>query len=235
MGAMALFGEKYTDKVRAVRIGSSSIELCGGTHVSNTGAIGLFKIISESSVAAGVRRIEGTTGLGVLNLLGEKEGCIKNVASILKAQENAIVKKAEAIQNELKEAKREIESLSGKMSEIKAEALLNNMTEVGPYKLIAAKVEANAQGARALADTVKAKYDNGVAVFAFVEGGKLGLCVSCGKDAVKSGAHAGNIIKEICAIANGRGGGRPDSAMSGGADPSKVNEVLDAVKVILTR
>ncbi len=235
MGAMALFGEKYTDKVRAVRIGSSSVELCGGTHVSNTGSIGLFKIISESSVAAGVRRIEGTTGLGVLTLLGEKEGAIKNVAAALKSQENAIVKKAESIQNELKEAKREIESLSGKISEIKAEALLNNAAEVGPYKLIVAKVDTNAQGARALSDTVKAKYDNGVCVFAYVEGGKLGLCCACGKEAVKLGAHAGNIIKEISALANGRGGGRPDSAMSGGADPAKAQLALDAVKAILER
>ncbi len=235
MGAMALFGEKYTDKVRAVRIGSSSIELCGGTHVSNTGSIGLFKIISESSVAAGVRRIEGTTGLGVLNLLGEKEGVIKNVASALKSQENAVVKKAEAIQNELKEAKREIESLNGKMSEIKAQALLNNTVAVGPYSLITAMVDTNAAGARGLADTVKAKYDNGVCVFAFVEGGKLGLCAACGKEAVKLGAHAGNIIKEISALANGRGGGRPDSAMSGGADPAKAQDALNAVKSILER
>ena len=234
MGAMALFGEKYGAEVRVVKIGSSSTELCGGTHVSNTGEIGLFKILTETSVAAGVRRIEGTTGLGVLALLAEKEGLIVDCAKELKAQNPAtIAQKASALQSEIKDVKRELESANAKLAEIKTESLLSGIKTVGGFKLLTAKVEMKPDGARNLCDTVKSKYSDSVAVFAAVSDGKLNFVAAVGQDAVKMGAHAGNILKDISAIAGGKGGGRPDSAMSGGKDLDKIDEALARVEEIL--
>ena len=234
MGAMALFGEKYGAEVRVVKIGSSSTELCGGTHVSNTGEIGLFKILTETSVAAGVRRIEGTTGLGVLALLAEKEGLIVDCAKELKAQNPAtIAQKANALQSEIKDVKRELESANAKLAEIKTESLLSGIKTIGGFKLLTAKVEMKPDGARSLCDTVKSKYSDSVAVFAAVSDGKLNFVAAVGQDAVKMGAHAGNILKDISAIAGGKGGGRPDSAMSGGRDLDKIDEALARVEEIL--
>jgi len=234
MGAMALFGEKYGDTVRVVKIGGSSTELCGGTHVSNTGAIGLFKVISESSVAAGVRRIEGTTGLGVLNLLSEKEDLIVDTARELKAQNPAtIAKKAQSLQSEIKEMKRELDSANSKISEMQTEALFSGMKTVGAYKLLTARIDVRPDAARLLCDTIKAKHPDAVAVFAAVSDGRLNFVAAAGAEAVKAGAHAGNILKDISAICGGKGGGRPDSAMSGGNDLSKINEALARVEEIL--
>ena len=234
MGAMALFGEKYGSTVRVVKIGETSTELCGGTHVGNTGEIGLFKIISESSVAAGVRRIEGTTGIGVLNLLAEKESLILDCAKELKAQNPAtIVQKAQSLQNEIKSTHKELESANARLAEIKTESLLSGIKTVGKFKLLVAKVEMKPDAARGLCDTVKSKYSDSVAVFAAVTDGKLNFVASAGADAVKAGAHAGNILKEISAITGGKGGGRPDSAMSGGRDLDKVDEALSRVEAIL--
>ncbi len=234
MGAMALFGEKYGDSVRVVKIGSSSLELCGGTHVSSTGEIGLFKIISESSVAAGVRRIEGTTGLGVLTLMAEKDAVLQECRATLKAPNvQGLTAKAQSLQAEMKELRRELESANAKLSEIKTASLLDNIETVGPFRLVVGKVDVKPDAARALTDTVKSKYSDGVAVFAVVCDGKLNFVAGAGKDAVAKGAHAGNILKEISAITGGKGGGRPDSAMSGGKDLDKVDEALARVKEIL--
>ena len=235
MGAMALFGEKYGASVRVVKIGESSTELCGGTHVSNTGEIGLFKILSETSVAAGVRRIEGTTGLGVLTLLAEKETLITDCARELKAQNPAtIVHKAQSLQSEIKDTRRELESANARLAEIKTESLLAGIKTVGKFKLLVARVDMKTDGARGLCDTVKSKYSDAVAVFAAVNDGKLNFVASAGADAVKAGAHAGNILREISAIAGGKGGGRPDSAMSGGRDLDKIDEALARVEAILS-
>ena len=235
MGAMALFGEKYGSTVRVVKIGSTSTELCGGTHVSNTGEIGLFKIISESSVAAGVRRIEGTTGIGVLELLAEKETLILDCAKELKAQNpNTIVQKAQSLQNDIKNTNKALESANARLAEIKTESLLSSIKTVGKFKLLCAKVEMRPDAARGLCDTVKSKYSDAVAVFAAIDGDKLNFVASAGADAVKAGAHAGNILKEISAITGGKGGGRPDSAMSGGRDLDKVDEALSRVEEILS-
>ena len=234
MGAIALFGEKYGDTVRVVKIGSSSTELCGGTHVSSTGEIGLFKIISETSVAAGVRRIEGTTGLGVLSLLSEKESLIGECAKELKAQNpSTITAKAKSLQSEIKEVRRELESANARLAEIKTESLLSGIKTVGNFRLLTAKVDMRPDGARGLCDTVKSKYSDAVAVFAAVSDGKLNFVAAAGADAVKAGAHAGNILKEISVICGGKGGGRPDSAMSGGRDLDKIDEALARVEVIL--
>ena len=236
MGAMALFGEKYGDVVRVVKIGSSSTELCGGTHVSNTGAIGLFKIISESSVAAGVRRIEATTGLGVLSLLAEKDELIHEVAKELKSPNvSQLVKRAGAIQAEIKEIRRELDSANSKLSEIKTASLLSSLKEVGKYKLLTARVDMAPDACRALCDTAKAKHPDIVCVFAAVSGDKLNFVAAAGVEAVKNGAHAGNILKEISVICDGRGGGRPDSAMSGGKNLAKIDEALATVEKILAK
>ena len=234
MGAMALFGEKYGSEVRVVKIGSTSTELCGGTHVSNTGNIGLFKVISESSVAAGVRRIEGTTGLGVLTLLGERDALISATAKELKSPNvTGIAKKAESLQAEIKELKRELDSANSQIANAKAEALFSGIKTVGKFKLLAAKVDMRPDQARGLCDTVKDKYSDGVAVFAAVADGKLNFAVAAGADAVKAGAHAGNILREIATICGGKGGGRPDSAMGGGKDIDKIPEALAKAEEIL--
>ena len=234
MGAMALFGEKYGSEVRVVKIGSTSTELCGGTHVSSTGNIGLFKVISESSVAAGVRRIEGTTGLGVLTLLGERDALIRDTAKELKSPNvNGIAKKAESLQAEIKELRRELDSANSQIANAKAEALLAGIKTVGKFKLLAAKVEMRPDQARGLCDTVKDKYSDAVAVFAAVSDGKLNFAVAAGADAVKAGAHAGNILREVAAICGGKGGGRPDSAMGGGRDIDKIPEALAKAEEII--
>ena len=235
MGAMALFGEKYGNIVRVVKIGSSSTELCGGTHANNTGELGLFKIISESSVAAGVRRIEGTTGTGVLALLSERDELIHSTAKELKAQNPAaIAKRAQSLQAEMKELRRELETANAKLTEIKTESLLSSLETVGSFKLLLAKVEMRPDAARALSDTVKSKYPDGIAVFAAISDGKLNFVAAAGADAVKAGAHAGNILREISAICGGKGGGRPDSAMSGGRDLDKVDEALARAREIVS-
>ncbi len=234
MGAMALFGEKYGDTVRVVKIGTSSTELCGGTHVASTGEIGLFKIISETSVAAGVRRIEGTTGLGVLQLLEEKQSLINETAQVLKVPNpNNIAKKAQSVQGELKDARRELEASNAKLAEIKTEGLLSGIKPVGKFLLLTATVEMKPDAARALCDSVKAKYANGVAVIAVVNEGKLNFVAAAGKDAVAAGAHCGNILREVSAVTGGKGGGRPDSAMSGGRDLDKIGEALKKAEDIL--
>ena len=235
MGAMALFGEKYGDVVRVVKIGVDSTELCGGTHVQNTGNIGLFKVISESSVAAGVRRIEGTTGLGVLALLSERDGLIEATARELKAPNvNNIAQKAKGLQGEIKELRRELDSANSKLSEIKTESLISGIKTVGKVKLLCAKLEGmRPDQVRGLSDTVKAKYSDAVCVFAAVSDGKLNFVAAAGADAVKAGAHAGNILKDISAICGGKGGGRPDSAMSGGRDIDKIPEALARAEEIV--
>ncbi|MBR5140734.1 MAG: alanine--tRNA ligase [Clostridia bacterium] len=236
MGAMALFGEKYGDSVRVVAIGSSSLELCGGTHVSSTGEIGLFKVISESSVAAGVRRIEATTGLGVLSLLSDKENLILETARELKSQDvNAIAKKAASLQAEIKETKRALESANSKISEMKSKAMLDSVKEIGRFKTLITRVDSRPDEARGLCDSFKSKFSDGIIVLAAVCDGKLNFVAAAGADAVKSGAHAGNILKEISAVCGGKGGGRPDSAMSGGKDIDKVADALKLAEEIISK
>ena len=234
MGAMALFGEKYGTSVRVVSIGKSSLELCGGTHVSSTGEIGLFKIISESSVAAGVRRIEATSGLGVLSLLADKEELILNTARELKSQDvNAIAKKAASLQAEIKETKRQLESANSKISEMKSKAMLDSVEKIGAFSVLCEKIEARPDEARGLCDSFKARFEDGIIVLAAVFEGKLSFVAAAGSEAVKKGAHVGNVLKEISAVCGGKGGGRPDSAMSGGKDIEKVADALALAKKII--
>ena len=234
-GAMALFGEKYGSTVRMVKMGSFSTELCGGTHMDNTGKLGLFKIISESSVAAGVRRIEGTTGLGVLDLLAEKDALLSETARELKAPSAAdLPKKVSALQSELKTAKAEIESLEAKMASAKLSAIADNCTEVGAFHLYTAKAEGvSVDAARNVCDNLKASDASAVVLMAVIGDGRLNFVAGCGKDALKSGAHAGNLVKQIAAICKGGGGGRPDNATAGGKDLTKVDEALSAAPAIV--
>ena len=236
MGAMALFGEKYGDKVRVVSIGSGSMELCGGTHVNNTGAIGLFKVISETSVAAGVRRIEGTTADGVLALLAERDKLITDTARELKTPSaQALAQKAGAVQAEMKELRRQLESANAKLNEIKTAGLVDSVRQVGKVKLLTAVVnDMRPDAVRGLCDTVKAKYPDAVCIFAAVSEGKLNFVAAAGAEAVKASAHAGNILKDISVICGGRGGGKPDSAMSGGKDIDKIDEAMKRAEELVS-
>ena len=234
MGAMALFGEKYGDTVRVVKIGKSSTELCGGTHVANTGNIGLFRILSESSVAAGVRRIEGTTGLGVLSLLGEKEETLASLAHELKAPSvSDLSRRASALQAELKEAKAALAAAESKLAVAELSTLLDKAETVGKVRLLATKMQGTTDAARTICDAIKEKYSDMVAVLAVVDGEKLGFVACAGADAVKAGAHAGKLVSLAASITGGRGGGRPDNAQAGGKDTSKIEEALAAVKAAL--
>ena len=234
-GAMALFGEKYGSVVRMVKMGSFSTELCGGTHCNNTGKIGLFKIVSESSVAAGVRRIEAVTGLGVLRLIAEKDELLAEAASELKVQNvSDIVKKAAALQNELHNAKKEIDILNSKLASTKLNGILSSAKQIGAVKLISARLDdMQIDAARALADDIKAKYADTVAVLAVLSDGKLNFIAVAGKDAIAAGAHAGKLVGAVASVCGGKGGGRPDNAMAGGKDLDKVDEALLAAETAL--
>ncbi len=235
MGAMALFGEKYGEVVRVVAAADTSIELCGGTHVDNTSKIGLFHIISESSVAAGVRRIEAVTGEGVLNVLYNNISLANEAANALKAQNaNEIAKRATAVMDELKETKRLLEKAETKLAGGKINDILANAVNVSDIKLAVSRLDGvTADELRKMTDTVKANNDDTVIVLAAVNGEKLTFCAACGKAAVKSGAHAGNLVREIAKLTGGNGGGKPDSAMAGGKDTSKADEALSKAIDIL--
>ena len=230
LGAMALFGEKYGNIVRVVRMGDFSIELCGGTHVDNTAKIGLFKILSEASVAAGVRRIEATTGTGVLALISRERQLINDTARELKAQNTSdIVRKAVQLTSELREARREIETLNSKLASSKLSTILATTTPVGSCRLIASRLDdTDLEVARSLADEIKASNADAVAVLAVVSDNKLNFIAVAGKDAVAKGAHAGKLVGAVAAVTGGKGGGRPDNAMAGGRDISKIDSALAA-------
>ena len=229
-GAMALFGEKYGDVVRVVTMGDDCVEFCGGTHVAKTGQLGVFKIIAEASVAAGVRRIEAATGMGVLELLREAEGQLSACAKELKLENKTEVpNKVASVVKELKEKERTIEALNAKIAGGQVEDLFKNTIEVGSMKLIFAKMEAASEELRTLGDQVKSRANDVIAVFAGVDGAKGTVLAVCGSDAVKAGAHAGKLVKEITALLGGKGGGRPDSAMGGISDIAGIDGIKDKV------
>ncbi len=234
-GALALFGEKYGKTVRVVKMGEFSTELCGGTHTDNTGKLGLFKILSETSVAAGVRRIEAVTGLGVLSLLAEKDHLIAETARGLRANSPAdLPAKAAGMQQEAAKLKKEIEGLQAKLALGKLDAILASSQTVGAVKLCTADIkDMSVETARSLCDKLRDRDAAIVAVLSVQDGEKLNFVACCGKDAVKAGAHAGMLLKEVSAVTGGKGGGRPDAATSGGKDTAKVPEALEAAKTIL--
>ncbi len=235
MGAMALFGEKYGDIVRVIKMGEISTEFCGGTHVDNTAQIGLFKIVSESSVAAGVRRIEAVTGRGVLRLLVEKDGLIHETAEKLKVNNPAdIAVKAAQLHSELNAAHKEIDALNGKIAASRVDDLVGKAVTVGAVRLITADLGAVAADiARTMNDRIKEQCSDAVIVLAITADGKLNFLAAAGKDAVAHGAHAGKLVGSVAAITGGKGGGRPDNAMAGGADTTKIAEALASAKATL--
>ena len=238
LGAMALFGEKYGDVVRVDSAGDFSVELCGGTHADNTAKLGLFKIVSESSVAAGIRRITAVTGFGVLKHIENDERIMQSAAAAMKLGNVAeLDKRAATLSAEVKAKDRELAELRSEISALKAGSLMDSARQVGGVRLITAEVEVSNPGElRSMCDTAR---DNGadiVAVFAGVnkEKGTLNFACACGADAIKLGAHAGNIVRETAKIAGGSGGGKPDSAMAGAKDASKADEALAAVDSIVS-
>ena len=232
LGAMALFGEKYGDVVRVVNVPDKSIELCGGTHIDNTAKIGLFKIVSEASVAAGVRRIEAVTGLNVLKLIDDYKNLAAETAVALKASsEKDIARRAEQLTKELRDTEKQLEKAEAKIASSKIDGLLQNAKEIGGLRVVVGLLDGTSSDElRKTADTIKNQNGDVIAVLAAVNEGKLTFCVSCGKAAVAKGAHAGNLVREIAKIAGGNGGGKPDLAMAGGKDISKVNDALGAVQ-----
>ena len=233
-GAMALFGEKYDQKVRVVSMGDFSKELCGGTHVKNTSSIMLFKIVSEAGIAAGVRRIEALTGNGVIEYYKKQEAMLNEVAKALKAQPAEVAEKITHLQAEVKSLQSENESLKSKLAQGSLGDVMNQIVDVKGVKLLAAKVEGvDMNGLRDLGDQLKEKIGEGVVVLAAVNSGKVNLLAMATDAAQKAGAHAGNLIKGVAAIVGGGGGGRPNMAQAGGKNPEKADEAVKAAAGIL--
>ena len=233
-GAMALFGEKYSDEVRVVSMGDFSRELCGGTHVSNTGVISLFKIVSESGIAAGVRRIEALTGNGVLAYYKEMETRLFAAASLLKTSPAELTDKIAHLQAELKAAHSENESLKSKLAQDSLGDVMDKVTEIKGVKVLTSSLaDVDMNGLRDLGDQLKEKLGEGVVVLIADNGGKVNLMATATKGALDKGVHAGNLIKAVAACVGGGGGGRPQMAQAGGKDASKIPEALQKVAAVL--
>lgn len=234
-GATALFGEKYGDKVRVVSMGDFSKELCGGTHVARTGRLGLFRIASESSVAAGVRRIEVLTGLNTLDELRRTESLLSEIGKVVKsAGREDIINKAEALSEETRRLRKELESMNRKAAFAAVESAYASAEDVSGLRLVRASFEQlPADALRDAADKIISAHPEAVTLFASVTGEKVVLVSACGTQAVESGAHAGNLLKAVSPIVGGGGGGRPNSASSGGKDASRLPEAMAAASGIL--
>ena len=234
LGAMALFGEKYGSTVRVVNAGDWSIELCGGTHVRNTGEIGCFKIISETGVAAGVRRIEAVTGTGVLEIANINEEVLNQVSEVFKCNCKAVLSKARAHFDEFRSMKKELEEIKKQAMGSEVDEMVKNAREINGVKLITACFsDYNINDLRTLSDDIKKSYKNTAMVFAAVAGEKVTFLTSLTDDLVEKGYHAGNMIKQIARIAGGGGGGKADMAQAGGKDPSKVNDALAFAETLI--
>ena len=231
LGAMALFGEKYGDTVRVVTMGDYSLELCGGTHLDNTAKAGIFKITSESSVAAGVRRIEAICGMSVLEKIAELEGTINSVAEALKAAPKEVVIKANNATEEIKALKSELSAMSSKMARLDAAEYISDAEDIGGIRFIAKVVKnSDGNGLRAISDEIRGMDANVAAVLATVSGEKIVFTATCGKDVVARGIKAGDMVRETAKTAGGNGGGKPDFAMAGGNDVSKLEDALKAAR-----
>lgn len=233
-GAMALFGEKYGDNVRVVRMGDFSTELCGGTHVANTGDIAVFKILSENGVAAGVRRIEAITGTGVFAYYKEVEDKLTEAARIVKATPANLSEKLTHLMAELKQLSAENESLKSKAARESLGNVMDQVKEVKGVRLLAAKADnVDMNGLRDLGDQLKEKLGEGVVVLASEKDGKVNLIAMATEEAMAKGAHAGNLIKGIAALVGGGGGGRPNMAQAGGKNPAGIPQAIAETEKIL--
>ena len=228
--AAALFGEKYGEVVRVVDMGGWSLELCGGTHVSNTAKIGSFVLVSEGSVASGVRRIEALTGLRALQYGREQELLLQEAAARFKTVPAELPKKLDQQAAELKELRRSLEQLRDQANARGADSVLEKAEQVGPVKVVAFKTEGDPNALRKQGDSLRDKEPAIVALMAAVNGEKLSFLCVCGKEAVAAGVKAGDLIRQISAIAGGKGGGKPDSAMGGGTDVAKLDAALASLK-----
>ncbi|MCR5796940.1 MAG: alanine--tRNA ligase [Eubacterium sp.] len=236
-GAMALFGEKYGEKVRVVQMGEFSSELCGGTHVANTSLIGAFKIISEGGVAAGVRRIEALTGAGLIKYYDDMDKQFRTVAGMLKVSPADVAKRVAALQDELKALTKENDKLKNKIAKAAAGDMTSDATEINGIKVLIKELsDVDMNGMRDLGDEAKNKLGDAFVVYAVNNGGKVNLMATATDSAMAKGAHAGNLIKEIASIVGGGGGGRPNMAQAGGKNPDKIGEALEkALEVVKTQ
>lgn len=233
-GAMALFGEKYGDRVRVVRMGEFSVELCGGTHVANTGSISAFKILSENGIAAGVRRIEALTGSGVFAYYRDMERTLEEAAKILKTTPSALVDRCGHMMAEIKTLSSELESMKAKAAKEALGDVMNSVTEVKGVRLLAARADnVDMNGLRDLGDQLKEKLGEGVIVLLSEQNGKVNMIAMVTDGALKKGAHAGNLIKGIAPAVGGGGGGRPNMAQAGGKNPAGIPDcIAQAAKVL---
>ncbi|MFC3883033.1 alanine--tRNA ligase [Bacillus songklensis] len=231
MGAMALFGEKYGDIVRVVQVGDYSLELCGGCHVPNTSVIGLFKIVSESGIGAGTRRIEAVTGEHAYKLMNNQVALLKEAAAKAKANPRDIVTRIEGLLEEIRGLQRENESLAAKLGNIEAGNLVDKVQQIDGVNVLASKVNAtDMNNLRSMADDLKQKLGSAVIVLAAANEGKVNIVAGVTKDLMEKGYHAGKLVKEVATRCGGGGGGRPDMAQAGGKDPSKIEEALSFVE-----
>ncbi|MGL6219763.1 MAG: alanine--tRNA ligase [Lacrimispora sphenoides] len=233
-GAMALFGEKYGDTVRVVKMGDFSTELCGGTHINNTGVIGSFKILSETGIAAGVRRIEALTGDGLMHYYQETEKELLEAAKTVKTTPSSLTAKIESLLEEIKALHSENEKLKSKLAKDSLGNVMDQVKEIKGVKVLATKVlDVDMNGLRNLGDQLKDKIGDGVIVIASVQDDKVNLMATVTEDAQKKGAHAGNLIKAIASLVGGGGGGRPNMAQAGGKNPAGVDACLEKVAEVV--
>ena len=234
MGAMALFGEKYGSQVRVVNMGDYSIELCGGTHLNNTATIGTFKILSETGVAAGVRRIEAVTGSGALSYYQDLESTLEKVAASIKAKKGEVIRKVETIVTDYKGLQKENEKLKAQISKAEAGNILDQVEKLGAISVLITEMnDLDMNALRNMGDTLKDKMQNGVVVLASAVEEKVNLVVMASKEAVDQGIHCGNIISQSVKCVNGGGGGRPNMAQAGGKDASKIKEALEVARNVI--
>ena len=233
-GAVALFGEKYGDKVRVVSVGNYSSELCGGTHVGNSGQIGAFRILSEGGVAAGVRRIEAVTGAGLYRKLKADEELLHEAAEMLKTNISGLVNRILAVSEELKASKKELEELKKKSITSNISEMVAGAKEINGVRLITkAFKDLDINDLRMMSDAIKADNKGVIMVFATESGGKATFLVSVSDDLLDKGYHAGNMIKKIAAAAGGGGGGKADMAQAGAKDPSKIKDALELAATLI--
>lgn len=231
MGAMALFGEKYGDVVRVVQVGDYSLELCGGCHVDNTASIGIFKIVAESGIGAGTRRIEAVTGKSAYELMNDQVGLLKEAAGKMKTNPKDILTRVDGLFTEVKQLQKENESLAAKLSKIEAGNLTDSVMTVDGVNVLAAKVNvADMNNLRTMMDDLKNKLESAVVVLASVNDDKVNILAGVTKDLISQGYHAGKLVKEVASRCGGGGGGRPDMAQAGGKNPAQVEEALAFVQ-----
>jgi alanyl-tRNA synthetase len=235
-GAAALFGEKYGDTVRVVSVGDVSMELCGGTHLSNTGQAGLFLIVSESSTAAGVRRIEAVTGWAAYEILEKRRGLVAALQQELRAEEDGILNRIAGMREELRAAHKELDAMKAEIAKGALDECLDKVQETGGVQWVATRLDGmDAAQLRESADRLRDKMRSGVVVLASAQGDKVLFIAAATGDVVKKGIHAGNLVKELATMTGGGGGGRPDMAQAGGKNASKIDEALAQVGIAIEK